>query len=124
MNIVADYSTPGHNGVENFSEAQGTISYSANQPLYASTTVPSFSNVSGITVETANIIYAALPANRPVDASQLFGTTPTVPVDLEDVSKPKISISHSLTPSRRVLVPDKPLEHSLALPQPPHSRST
>jgi hypothetical protein len=124
MNIVADYSTPGHNGVANFSEAQGTISYSANQPLYASTTVPSFSNVSGITVETVNIIYAALPANRPVDASQLFGTTPTVPVDLEDVSKPKISISHSLTPSRRVLVPDKPLEHSLALPQPPHSRST
>lgn len=90
LDIVADYSTSTHTGDAFFTEGQGSITYSATQPLTASTGIPSFSNITSITSEQANTIYAGLPANRPIDVSQLWGTTPPVPVDLEDVSKPKL----------------------------------
>ncbi|MCJ1405777.1 hypothetical protein MMC11_009007, partial [Xylographa trunciseda] len=72
MDIVAQYNSE----VAILSEGQGSISYTASAPLTATTFNPSYSNFDGTTQESANIIYAGLPGNRPVDVSQLFGTTP------------------------------------------------
>jgi hypothetical protein len=106
MDIVADYSFTNAPGVAKFTEGQGTITYSASPPLIANTNTPSYSNIQSITEETANIVYAALPANRTIDVSQLFGTTPPVPVDLEETEKSKIQFSHSIqAPSTHALLP-------------------
>ena len=102
MDIVAQYNSE----AATFSIGQGSISYTAGtaagpQPLTATTFAPSYSNFNGTTQESANIIYAGLPGNRPIDVSQLFGTTPPVPVDTDIVAK---------TPSVR----------GMGLPRPPH----
>jgi hypothetical protein len=120
MDIVADYSYPNAPGVAKLTEAQGTITYSATPPLTANTNTPSYSDLTSITEETANIIYAALPANRAIDVSQLFGTTPPVPVDLEDDEKPKFKISHRLQPPPALQDQQVLQIHSHTLPQPPY----
>jgi len=119
LNIVADYSLDNGAiaGVAKLSEGQGTITYSDRQPLTASNTTPSFSNIQSITEETANIIYAPLPGNRSIDVSQLFGTTPTVPVDLKLVAKPETSVFHKLPPPKDQQL--RPIQH-YALPPPSH----
>ncbi|MCJ1392075.1 hypothetical protein MMC18_004942 [Xylographa bjoerkii] len=102
LDIVAQYNSE----VATLSIGQGSISYTAStvagpQPLTAITFAPSYSNFNGTTQESANIIYAGLPGNRPIDASQLFGTTPPVPVDTDIVA---------MTPSVQ----------GMGLPRPPH----
>ena len=87
MNIGGDYSTSTHRGVANFTDGQGTISYSATQSLLAYTNMPAFTQTYSQTEETGNVIYGALPANRALDVSQLWGQTPQVPLDLADVLK-------------------------------------
>ncbi|MCJ1383182.1 hypothetical protein MMC17_006295 [Xylographa soralifera] len=88
MDIVAQYNSE----AATLSIGQGSISYTSStaagpQPLTATTFAPSYSNFNGTTQESANIIYAGLPGNRPIDVSQLFGTTPPVPVDTDIVAK-------------------------------------
>jgi len=126
MNVVAEYNEQ----VANFGEGQGTISYSAStqagpQLLTATAYNPSYSNFGGSgvhTVESANIIYAGLPGNRPVDVSQLFGITPSVPVDADIVAAKPSSEGMGLPLPPHLLVnqEDREAKTGLRLPLPPH----
>ena len=102
MNIVADQSFGTNYAVAKLTEGEGSISYSvASAPdgLTASNNFPTYSNESNEhTAESANIIYAGLPGNRPIDVSQLWGITPPVPVDLdgsvvEQIVEPRKAVS-------------------------------
>jgi hypothetical protein len=69
LNIVAY----GNTTMANFTSAEGTITYSASNPLTALGTEPTFANIY-YTEETANVVYEQLPPA--VNVSQLWGLAP------------------------------------------------
>jgi len=72
LDIVGDYNT--NNAT--LSSGQGSITYSASQPLTVLSSEPSYTTFGDGTGETANIVYACLPSTAPLGISQIWGTTP------------------------------------------------